>query len=159
EDTILVTQAMWWDLQYEGLQREILRREINARMRGPDCEAGWKCSLNFLYPLGTEWDAPNAPVGVVNAGPAAHTAGDLSPIPPPDILDIRGGGSAAGSPAAFVPPGSGNDGRGIGSNNWAVAGRLTTTGAALIANDMHLRARVPAVWYRARLRVKGTDMQ
>src|SRR5262249_30346472 len=44
-------------------------------------------------------------------------------------------------------------------NNWAVAGRLTTTGAALIANDMHLRARVPAVWYRARLRVKGTDMQ
>src|SRR5262249_5222185 len=48
---------------------------------------------------------------------------------------------------------------GIGSNNWAVAGRLTATGAALVANDMHLRGRVPAVWYRARLRVKGSAGQ
>ncbi len=64
EDTILVSHAMWWDLQYSGLQREILRQQINARMRGPECEGGWKCSLTFLYPVGTEWDAPNAAVGV-----------------------------------------------------------------------------------------------
>src|SRR5262249_1039343 len=49
--------------------------------------------------------------------------------------------------------------RGIGSNNWAVAGRLTNTGAALVASDMHLRARVPPIWYRARMRVKGTGTQ
>ena len=28
-----------------------------------------------------------------------------------------------------------------------------------IANDMHLRARVPIIWYRARLRVKASDAQ
>jgi penicillin amidase len=39
-----------------------------------------------------------------------------------------------------------------GSNNWALAGRLTTSGAALVASDMHLSLRVPAVWYRLRLR-------
>jgi penicillin amidase len=40
-----------------------------------------------------------------------------------------------------------------GSNSWAVAGRLTASGAALIANDMHLGQRVPPTWYRARLRI------
>jgi penicillin amidase len=157
EDTVLVSHAMWWDLQYSGLQREILRQQINSHMRGPECEAGWKCSLTFLYPLGTEWDAPNAAVGLVNAGPVSGTAG-ADAIPPPDILNVRGASAASGAPAAFAPAGASWD-RGIGSNNWAVAGRLTATGAALIANDMHLRARVPAVWYRARMRVRGTDTQ
>ena len=40
-----------------------------------------------------------------------------------------------------------------GSNNWAVAGSRTATGAALLANDMHLGLSVPNTWYRARLRV------
>lgn len=150
EDTILVSHAMWWDLQYSGLQREILRRQINARIRGPECEAGWKCNLKFLYPLGTQWDAPNAPVGVIDAA-ASNGAGS---IPPPDILDVRGGAAAALAPAAFLTSTAADTG--IGSNNWAVAGRLTSTGAALIANDMHLRARVPTVWYRARMRIKGS---
>ena len=165
EDTILVSHAMWWDLQYSALQREILRQQINSHMRGPECEAGWKCSLTFLYPVGTEWDAPNAAVGLVNAGPVGGVAGApngaggaAGAIPPPDILNVRGASATKGVPAAFVPSGGPWD-RGIGSNNWAVAGRLTTTGAALIANDMHLRARVPAVWYRARMRIKGTDAQ
>jgi penicillin G amidase len=48
--------------------------------------------------------------------------------------------------AAGVPSGA--------SNNWAVAGRLTTTGAALVANDMHLGQRVPPVWYHARLETR-----
>ena len=34
EDTILVVHSMWWDLQANGLQRELLRREINARIGG-----------------------------------------------------------------------------------------------------------------------------
>jgi penicillin amidase len=37
----------------------------------------------------------------------------------------------------------------LGSNSWAVAGRLTAGGGALIANDMHLQVRVPNTWYRA----------
>jgi len=36
-----------------------------------------------------------------------------------------------------------------GSNNWAVAGRLTAHGGAIVANDMHLPMRVPNIWFRA----------
>ena len=39
----------------------------------------------------------------------------------------------------------------IGSNSFAIAGRLTADKGALIANDMHLGIRVPNTWYRAAL--------
>ena len=37
---------------------------------------------------------------------------------------------------------------GIGSNSWAVSGKLTTTGKPLFANDMHLDKRMPSIWYQ-----------
>jgi penicillin amidase len=39
----------------------------------------------------------------------------------------------------------------VGSNNFAVSGRLAADGGALVANDMHLGIRVPNTWYRASL--------
>ena len=45
----------------------------------------------------------------------------------------------------------------LGSNNWAVAGRLTADGRALVANDMHLEVRVPNTWYRAALEWPNTS--
>ncbi|MFC0119253.1 penicillin acylase family protein [Pseudoalteromonas xiamenensis] len=39
----------------------------------------------------------------------------------------------------------------IGSNNWAVTGALTKTGAAMLSDDMHLSLNVPSIWYRAQL--------
>ncbi|MDP6882401.1 MAG: penicillin acylase family protein, partial [Alteromonas macleodii] len=49
----------------------------------------------------------------------------------------------------------------IGSNNWAVTGNYTATGAGLLANDMHLGLRVPIIWYRAQLNYQesGSDVQ
>ncbi len=38
-----------------------------------------------------------------------------------------------------------------GSNNWAVSGKHTADGRALVADDMHLGIRVPHIWYRASL--------
>src|SRR5450755_2979084 len=69
EDTVLVSYAMWWDLQYGGFEREILKRKINAKLAGADCAPGWKCALQFLYPSRTIWDSPNG-----TASAAAHTA-------------------------------------------------------------------------------------
>jgi penicillin G amidase len=37
--------------------------------------------------------------------------------------------------------------RGLGSNNWVVAGSHTTTGQPLLANDPHLSMQIPALWY------------
>jgi penicillin G amidase len=139
EDSVLVVYAMWWDLQANGFRREIERQAVNARLKGADC-GRWKCALAFLYPPGTEWDALDG------AAPAARPA--PLPVPGADELDIRRvpavrGGAPGSAPAAAAASGA--------SNNWAVAGRLTGSGAALVANDMHLGQRVPPVWYHARL--------
>ncbi len=39
----------------------------------------------------------------------------------------------------------------LGSNNWAVSGKRTADGRAMVADDMHLGIRVPHIWYRASL--------
>lgn len=195
EDTILVVYSMWWDLQANGLHRELLRRELNASIGGRECDAGWKCSLRFFYPARTEWDAPDG------VAPDASTtvASDLVPpaagVPGPDVLNVRGtapeapapaaadkipppkqgpmppnGPSAALGPAtgagfwsrtvwALIGPATTDNLHDVGSNSWAVAGRLTATGAALVSNDMHLGQRVPTVWYHARLRVTGSGSE
>ncbi|MBE0671476.1 MAG: penicillin acylase family protein [Anaerolineales bacterium] len=36
----------------------------------------------------------------------------------------------------------------IGSNSWAVSGKLTTTGQPLLANDMHLGIQMPSIWFQ-----------
>jgi len=145
EDTVLVTYAMWWDLQSGDFAYERLRQEVNARLGGPECGAA-KCALAFFYPQRTEWDAP---VGL-------DTAAVPADIPGPEALNVRDAhpapAAAAGRLTTAVPAESEML---AGSNNWAVTGRLTTTGAALVANDMHLNLRVPIVWYRARLRSTG----
>lgn len=40
---------------------------------------------------------------------------------------------------------------GKGSNNWAVGGERSTTGAPILAGDMHLSLNLPAIWYEAHL--------
>ena len=40
----------------------------------------------------------------------------------------------------------------LGSNQWAVSGRKTPDGRAIVANDMHLSLGLPNTWYRADLR-------
>ncbi|MGZ5600579.1 MAG: penicillin acylase family protein, partial [Methylobacter sp.] len=39
----------------------------------------------------------------------------------------------------------------VGSNAWAVSGKLTGDGRAILANDMHLGISVPNIWYRIEL--------
>ncbi|MBK8616344.1 MAG: penicillin acylase family protein [Anaerolineales bacterium] len=40
---------------------------------------------------------------------------------------------------------------GIGSNSWAVSGKLTDTGMPLLANDPHLGIQMPSIWYQVDL--------
>lgn len=56
---------------------------------------------------------------------------------------------------SFAPSG---EPEGLGSNNWAVAGSASTTGAPLLANDPHLRLTAPSLWYLARLQTPGLQV-
>lgn len=47
---------------------------------------------------------------------------------------------------------------GMGSNNWAVTGKLSATGKPLLANDPHLALSVPALWYFAHLSAPGLNV-
>ena len=150
EDSLLVVLSMFITLQdYDGSYESTLAT-MSDLMPKP--------MVDLLVPDGTEWDSP-----VV--GPAFS----VPPIPGPDVYDLRTRRSGKKERIALPPPrqetsmpsalGSGllalgfaaNGDDAVGSNNWAIAGRLTTDGAPLVANDMHLTVRVPNTWYRASL--------
>jgi penicillin amidase len=134
EDTVMVTFAMWWDLQSASLRPDMARRDVAARVS--------PTVMSFLYPRGTSWDAPNS---------VGESVASAVRIPTQAELDVRGkSATGTGTPPASEPA--------AGSNGWAVSGRLTRSGAALVASDMHLGLRVPTVWYRARLRLGDLDL-
>lgn len=147
EDTLLATDAMWWDLQSEWLERELLRQRIDERLGGAVCADGWKCALSFFYPARTVWDAP------IDAPAAAPAIDDAEDVPGPEALDLRTAAQPAADSSGRLPMPA----PALGSNSWAISGRLTATGAALLASDMHLAQRVPATWYRMRLRLVHSD--
>jgi penicillin amidase len=128
EDTILAVYAMYLNLQPDLPQLELDRAHA-ARRGGP-------ALADLLYPRGTELDAaldgsrlpePPLPTGL--------------PRMSPGVRQLETAARAGEAPL-------------FGSNNWAVAGPLSTTGAALVANDMHLGLPVPGTWYRAQLIVR-----
>ncbi len=46
---------------------------------------------------------------------------------------------------------------GIGSNNWAVNGDKTKSGAPILANDPHLDLSLPSIWYQIQLNAPGVN--
>ncbi|MDJ0380538.1 penicillin acylase family protein [Streptomyces sp. G-G2] len=56
-----------------------------------------------------------------------------------------------------IPALLGPNGSGIGSNSWVVAGKYTTTGKPLLANDPHLAPQLPSVWYQMGLHCRAVS--
>jgi penicillin G amidase len=139
EDSMLVIAAMYLDLNSDARnERELRMAQMRAVLPGP--------LVDFLLAPDSDWEAPL--VGALSRRPVlpgadafdlrSRTAADRSALPSAISL------TSALAPAldAFRP----------GSNNFAVSGALTGTGAGMLANDMHLALRVPNIWFRARLR-------
>ncbi len=126
-------KAMAWDLA-GNMDTEIERARLLADL--PEEQVAW------LFP---EYDFATRPVIV-----ADFDAGASAAAPP----------TAQGVPEAVLPAlaslqrgtgrmhdlfGSGFDG--IGSNSWAIHGDRTATGRPILANDPHLAAQLPSIWY------------
>ncbi|WP_210562034.1 penicillin acylase family protein [Psychrosphaera aestuarii] len=129
EDSLLVLYSMYIDLQYEFGEREQLLGILKDNLMGD--------VYDFLNPKGSRWDAP-----------IDNTEMTASPIPknsfqPVPIIDALA--KTQQPQNLFDSPHEALS----GSNSWVVAGTLTSSGAALLANDMHLGIRVPNIWYRA----------
>lgn len=136
EDSVLVAFSMYLNLNDSSGAEELARAQLSETLPRP--------LYHFLYPLGTEWDAPI--VGSSVQTPA---------IPGADVFTLRS--TAARTAALNTPPSPGamEDEPFVGSNGWAVAGARTKDSAALLASDMHLTLRLPHIWYRARLLVES----
>jgi penicillin amidase len=126
EDTILVVYTMFVQLNDATAIRDV-RRGFASRVLPPEVYA-------WLYPQGTGWDAPlmGEPRSVV-------------PWPKEEVYSIR--------EFADEAPAANEKGKPQlnGSNNWAVSGRLTATGRAIVSNDMHLGLSAPNIYYQASL--------
>ncbi|RQO31420.1 penicillin acylase family protein [Taibaiella sp. KBW10] len=46
---------------------------------------------------------------------------------------------------------------GIGSNNWAIDGRHSRSGGAILCNDPHLQLNLPSLWYEVQLTAPGIN--
>lgn len=129
EDSLLVGMAMYFDLQDSGDADALARWQLQQTLPPP--------LFDLLQRDGSAWDAPlfGPPRG--NARLPSPTEVNLRALPTPDV----GAQRTAAAPAEV-----------IGSNNFAVAGRLTRDGRAIVEDDMHLTLRAPNLWFRARLR-------
>ncbi|MFO0942115.1 MAG: penicillin acylase family protein [Pirellulales bacterium] len=137
EDCMLVVFSMFMDLQSDQFRREVDRGVLHDNVPEPMYE--------FLMARGNKWDAP-----------IHGEAFEVPAVPGPEVFDARKLRIAELEQAAadslvenssrptFAEPYT------LGSNNWAVSGKLTKDGRALVADDMHLRIAVPHIWYRAR---------
>lgn len=59
--------------------------------------------------------------------------------------------SAVEQNVALLNPMLGEWSRSIGSNSWAISGKLTSTGMPLLANDPHLGIQMPSIWFQVGL--------
>jgi len=128
-DSLLVVYAMFLDLNDSTAHRDVRRGLAHSALP--------EAAFNWLFPTGTEWDAP-----------ITGSAREAIQLPGPEEFMLRGTNTASASQDWLEQPVP-------GSNNWAVAGHLTKSGAAIVANDMHLGISAPSIFYRARLRVTG----
>ncbi|TMG85188.1 MAG: penicillin acylase family protein [Betaproteobacteria bacterium] len=140
EDSALVVASMFLTLQDSEARRESRLAAVYATLPAP--------LADFITSTASEWETPL--VGGMH---------DVPPIPDARVLDVRAATPAAQPPHSrssadesatlltWLSPPANDDAH--GSNNWAVAGRLTADGGAIVADDMHLGLSTPNTWYRA----------
>ena len=132
EDSLLVVWAMYIDLQGSQEPRELARGWLRANSD--------EDQLAFLLPTATHWDAP------IDAAIDAAPAPPGTPPLPPSAPAWWGRPAAKAVQLAAIDADSA-----VGSNNYAIAGSRSTTGAAIVADDMHLGLQLPNIWYRLAL--------
>ncbi|PRX65526.1 penicillin amidase [Nonomuraea fuscirosea] len=135
-DSLAWLKAMAWDLR-SNMEDEIDRALALTKLP--------RERVDQLYP-GYPYDRH---LPIVNEGAIAQSRFDQRAQP-----RLRAGRAltdAAGTLRNVPSTMSTADREGIGSNSWVVSGANTLSGKPLLANDPHLSAQMPSVWYQAGL--------
>lgn len=140
-DSVSWLKAMAWDLR-ANLVSEVDRALLNTSL-GADQIADLYPPYPYaghptITPLGGGNDAVTTQSDASKRTSAQSTVAANAQAP---LARLR-------SELASVPQLLGPAGLGIGSNSWVVGGAHTATGKPLLANDPHLGASEPSVWYQ-----------
>lgn len=140
EDTLLVIYAMYFQLSDAEAVLEGRKAMLHDCLPNPVAA--------FLTGNDSTWGAPVDGNRLDESSLPDSSMFDLRRLANSDFETHRSfGETLAADPD--LPAGN--------SNGWVVASSRTGDGRALVANDMHLKLRVPNVWYWMRLAVDSAD--
>lgn len=157
-DSVAWLKAMAWDLR-TNIEDETERAMLTAEVGDPTAPDDSVELLDQLYPAYPFGENPVI-VPEISTVPALETGTGAAPA----AMQIDGDDTQvqnaitsiewqeADSVVAAASVLIGDVGEGIGSNSWVVSGQLTESGMPLLANDPHLGASLPSVWYQVQLR-------
>lgn len=133
--TLTWAKAMAWDLR--GNMDQEAERTVLLKTLSPE-------QVSQLYPPYPQ-DHPEIvnhplPVSKVSTLPLAQLPVEVYPGVTDQVAVINRRAEALD--LLLGPSGSG-----IGSNNWVISGTRTASGKPLLANDPHLGAQMPSIWY------------
>ncbi len=143
-DSVAWLKAMAWDLRgnyHTELGRALAYTTIKDVARVNELFPAYPSSQNA--PILSPRDLTNT----ADDGAAAPLSKDGVDLASPAVSRAL---SATAGALGAVPVLIGKD-DGVGSNSWVVAGRYTTTGRPLLANDPHLDFSAPSVWVQGGL--------
>lgn len=126
-DSFLALYSMYLDLQGSEGKDELAMGLMQQKLP-PD----W---YDFLFQHSPDWQAAMDDSTV-----------SLIPMPKSAYPTILSGQKTACADCTL------HDSTDIGSNNFAVSGKRTADGRAILADDMHLGIRVPGTWFKAQLK-------
>jgi penicillin amidase len=152
-DAFLVGWNLMFDLTYQREGALVMSR-VQESMSPAQFDALFKIDEPYSVPIVHDEDrhwSPTASFGQTAGPTSAARAAGLWPgglgrqqALPSEPIRV-GPGSLADTPRTegFLP--------GKGSNNWAVGGSRSATGAPIVAGDMHLGLTLPAIWYEVHM--------
>lgn len=160
-DSVAWLKAMAWDLR-GNMQDEIDRALMTSRL-GPkeiaDLYPQYPYSRNKTIVQAGQYDEVTKTFGPTGsaAGTGSSAGGTAGTGTSSGTAGLQGQLAGLQEVLDDLPTAVGVNGNGIGSNSWVVGGQYTITGKPLLANDPHLSASLPSVWYQMGLHCRAVS--
>jgi penicillin amidase len=141
-NSLSIAKIMAWDLADWNLGMEVQRAlDAVGDSLGRDLLPFYPDSGVTILGGDADWEGRGEPPAASPAAALPRVSGVPLPEVPALALELLESASASQA-----------------SNSWVVGGSRTRSGKPILANDMHLALRAPAIWYLAALHGGGIDI-
>lgn len=158
-DSVAWLKAMAWDLR--GNMKDEIDRALMTSRLGPqqiaDLYPEYPYSRNQPIVTEGEYDEYTKTFNGGDSSSSTSTSGTTGSTSSSSGSALTSQLAGLSNVLDDLPTAVGVNGQGIGSNSWVVAGKNTITGKPLLANDPHLEASLPSVWYQMGLHCRAVS--